>query len=113
MCVDGCLAFSPAGQYLASGSLDNTIKLWNVKTGDLLRTLTGHKDLVLSIAFSANGLLLASGSADSTINLWETSTGQLIKTLREEGTWVGSTAFSPSGQRLERKVLIIRLNYGN
>jgi WD40 repeat protein len=49
------VAFSLDGQTLASGSSDDqTIKLWNVKTGDLLRTLTGHEDYVNSVAMSAD-----------------------------------------------------------
>jgi WD40 repeat protein len=59
------------GQTLASGSQDETIKLWNLKTGDLLRTLTGHKGSVRSVAISADGQTLASGSLDQTIKLWK------------------------------------------
>ncbi|RKZ48455.1 MAG: hypothetical protein DRR00_19485 [Candidatus Parabeggiatoa sp. nov. 3] len=100
VCVDGCLAFSPNGESLASGSWDNTIKLWNVKSGQLLQTLEGHQDLVLSIAFSFNGLFLVSGSADNTIKLWEVSTGQVLQTLTETNSWVGTLALNPNGQIL-------------
>lgn len=100
ICVDACLAFSPDGRFLASGSWDHTIKVWDVNTGNLLQTLQGHQDLVLSIAFSPNGLLLASGSADKTIKLWDVNTGEPLQTLTEEGSWVSSLAFSPDGQML-------------
>lgn len=65
------VAISPDGQTLASGSVDKTIKLWNLKTGDLLRTLTGHEGYVRSVAISPDGQTLASGSRDKTIKLWE------------------------------------------
>ena len=75
------VAFSPDGEMLASGSLDHTIKLWDVSSGVLLRTLTGHTGNVLSVAFSPDGKTLASGSSDDTIKLWDVSRGALIRTL--------------------------------
>jgi TIR domain-containing protein/WD40 domain-containing protein len=65
------VAISPDGQTLASGSADKTIKLWNLKTGDLLCTLTGHEDAIWSVAISPDGQALASGSYDKTIKQWE------------------------------------------
>ena len=55
------VAFSPDGQILASGSIDNTVRLWLVSDGTLLRTLEGHTGSVLSVAFSPDGQTLASG----------------------------------------------------
>ncbi|WP_425475835.1 protein kinase domain-containing protein [Fischerella sp. JS2] len=57
-------------KYLASGSTDRTIKLWNVATGKQIRTLTGHSDSVYSVAISPDGKTLASSSIDKTIKIW-------------------------------------------
>ncbi|MDT7949765.1 MAG: hypothetical protein RQ897_15615, partial [Thermoflexus sp.] len=58
------------GRLLASGSDDKTVILWDVGTGERVRTLTGHTDDVNSVAFSPDGRLLASGSGDGTVILW-------------------------------------------
>jgi WD40 repeat protein len=54
---------------IASCSSDDTIKLWNKNTGDLLRNITGHGGTVWSVAFDKNDIL-ASGSENGTIELW-------------------------------------------
>jgi WD40 repeat protein len=62
---------TPDGQTLISGSRDNTIKLWHLETGKLLRTLTEHKKWVYSLAVAPDGHTLASGSEDKTIKIWQ------------------------------------------
>ena len=94
------VAYSPDGQTLASGSNDETIKVWNVKTGNLLQTLKGHSELVYSVAYSPDGQTLASGSYDNTIKLWDINTGNLLQTLTGHSDWVRSVAYSPDGQTL-------------
>jgi WD40 repeat protein len=94
------VAFSPNGQFLASGSDDKTIKLWDVATGSLVRTLAGHSSIVTSVAFSPNGQFLASGSWDTTIKLWKVTNGMEVRTLTGHTGWVLSVAFSPDGQLL-------------
>ena len=66
------VAFSPDGQYLASGSRDRTVKLWHVESGECTRTMEGHSKWVSSVAFSPDGQYLASGSQDNTVKLWST-----------------------------------------
>jgi len=68
-----CVAFSPEGELLAGGSEDQTISLWDVSTGAVVRTLEGHRGPVNSIVFSPDGKLLASGSVDYMVKLWDVS----------------------------------------
>ena len=84
---------------LASGSDDDTIRLWDVVTGRHIATLRGHGDDVDVVAFSPDGGVLASGSDDNTIRLWDAITGQHITTLRGHSAdiAVGALAFSPDG----------------
>jgi WD40 repeat protein len=94
------VAFSPDGRTLASGSEDKTIKLWDVETGDELRTITGHSWNVSTVAFSPDGKTLASGSWDRTIKLWDAETGKELHTLTGHSDFVISVAFSPNGKTL-------------
>jgi len=80
------VAFAPDGRTLASGSPDQTIKLWDVASGREVRTLSGHTHWVRSVAFSPDGRTLASGSYDNTIKLWDVASGQLIRSL-ERRLW--------------------------
>ncbi|NEQ58914.1 MAG: hypothetical protein F6K53_16555, partial [Moorea sp. SIO4A1] len=93
-------SFSRDSQTLASGSRDKTIKLWNLETGKVIRTLIGHDDSVRSVRFSRDGQTLASGSDDKTIKLWNLETGKVIRTLIGHDDLVFSVSFSPDGQTL-------------
>ncbi len=59
------------GTVLASGSYDNTIRLWRVSDGKLLRVLRGHTEGVKFVTFSPDGTMLATASFDNTVRLWE------------------------------------------
>jgi len=94
------VAISADGQTLASGSADQTIKLWNLRTGELLHTLTEHSCWVASVAISADGQTLASGSFDKTVNLWNLPTGKLLHTIEGHLDAVMSVAISMDSQTL-------------
>ncbi len=105
--VVSSVAFSPDGRYLASGSHDNTIKVWQVASGKLLRTLKGHSDYVRSVAFSPDGRYLASASHDNTIKVWQVASGELLRTLKGHSDLVWSVAFSPDGRHLASGSVLI------
>lgn len=94
------IAVSSDGNYIVSGSRDKTIKVWELKTGKLLRTIAGHKKDITSLGISPNGKYIVSGSSDKTINLWELVTGTLIHTFIGHTNEIRSATFSADGQYL-------------
>jgi WD40 repeat protein len=94
------LALSADGKLLVSGSWDQTIKIWHLETGKLIRTLKGHRDQVYAIALSPDEQIIASGSADQTIKLWHLETGELLGTFTGHGNTITALAFTASGEML-------------
>jgi WD40 repeat protein len=82
-------------QTLISGSADGTIGLWDVASGQLHRSLTGHRRPITAIALSPDGQTLISAARDQTIRIWHTPTGRLQQ-IYQLDTIVHSLAVHPT-----------------
>jgi WD40 repeat protein len=77
------VAFSHDSTWLASASVDRTVKIWDASSGACLQTLEGHSSAVWSIAFSHDSTWLASASLDRTVKIWDASSGACLQTTYE------------------------------
>jgi WD40 repeat protein len=110
------VAFHPSGRILASGSRDGTVKLWDLRSGKQLRTLSAYLPHVYVVAFTKDGKTLAVGSGvaeldrslnpekyhknEGVIQLWEVASGNVRATLKGHTGPVTSLAFTPDGMAL-------------
>jgi WD40 repeat protein len=92
------VTFSFDGKYLATGSVDTTVRIWDVNSGDLIRVLEGHAAEVGGVAFSPDGRLLLSSSEDAMLIIWEVETGEPLRTLPDFTIY--KVSFSPDGTRV-------------
>jgi len=69
-----CLAVSPKGKFLAAGSADSLVYVWDLATKKLAKTIEGHNGWVLGLSFSADGQRLATAGADQTLRVWNVDT---------------------------------------
>lgn len=84
---------------LASGSYDEAVFIWDVRTGTVMRSLPAHSDPVAGIDMVRDGTLLVSGALDGLIRIWDTGTGQCLRTLvHEDNPPVTAVKFSPNGK---------------
>jgi hypothetical protein len=77
-----CLAFSPDGATIATGSDDTKIRLWSVRSKRVTQTLEGHTAAIQSLAFSADGSLLA--SAGGGVKIWQLAEAPMVASMPEE-----------------------------
>jgi WD40 repeat protein len=84
------------GKRVISGSDDNTVKVWNLETGEEPSTLSGHSDWVQAVAVTADGKRVISGSWDNTVKVWNLETGEEIATFIGDSDF-HSCAVTPNG----------------
>ena len=95
------LAISPDNKKIVSVSCDNTVKIWDLESGNLINTLGhGHTDWVNSIAISPDNKKILSGLEDNTIKIWDLESGNLINTLNGHTDYVRSVAISQDNTKI-------------
>jgi len=93
------VAIIPDGRRALSGSDDETLRLWNLETGEMVREFKGRTRSALSVAISPDGRRAVSGGLDGTIRLWNLETGETVRKLKGHMDLVRSVAISPDGHR--------------
>jgi WD40 repeat protein len=109
------VAFAPDGRKLLSGGAGSTVRLWDLTTGQCVRTfplseprigeygsglIERHTSDIRSVAFSLDGAQIVSASDDKTVRLWDVASGLCLRTFQEHADRVMSIAFSPDGRRI-------------
>ncbi|WP_411132975.1 NB-ARC domain-containing protein [Streptomyces sp. C10] len=95
-----CLAIAPDGRWLAAGSGNGAVQLWDIASAACAATVTGtrHSDWIVAVAVSPDGTWIASGGADGSVRIWDTSTQSCTTTMAGLTNHVLSVAIAPNGR---------------
>ena len=107
------VAYSPNGQYLATGDTLNDAIIWDASNGTIIHQI-GHSDDVWEVAFSPDGQYLITGDNAGNVSICEVSSGQKLQELPHDGGWIGAVTYSPDGAYLavgheNKKITIYRM----
>lgn len=92
-------SFSPDGKMIA-GAVDDGIKIWNASSGDCIKILKDHEDVISTVDWSLDGQKIVSGSDDEAVKVWNANDGSCISTLTNYGSSLRSVCFSPDGKQV-------------
>jgi WD40 repeat protein len=95
-----CLAYSPNGKYMVSGSQDNTLKLWDITNGKEIRTFSIHTGLVRSVMFNPEGTSILTSSADNKALIYNIETGKAESEFLLEKDRLFKSCYSPDGSKV-------------
>jgi WD40 repeat protein/serine/threonine protein kinase len=96
----GPMAFGPGGKLLAFAAADQSVRLLDLKRGQLTGVFTGNASPIRSVALSPDGKLLATGAEDGTVQVWEITTHQVRALMAGHLGRVEALVFTPDGSRL-------------
>lgn len=88
-----CVQWHANCNYIATGSSDKTVRLWDVQSGECVRIFIGHRSMILSLAMSPDGRYMASGDEDGTIMMWDLASGRCVSPLVGHGSCIWSLSF--------------------
>src|SRR5262249_55308582 len=94
------VAYSPDGKRIVTASSDNTAKVWDAGTGQVIFTLAGHTQVIWGVACRPDGKRIVTASEDKTAKVWDATTGRVIFTLEGHSNCLCGVAYSPDGKRI-------------
>ena len=93
-------SWSPDGLFIITASDDQTARIWNAESGEVLHILRAHTAAVNSVSWNPDGTLIATASSDFSIRIWDSQTGQQVDQLQGHTSVINSTTWSPDSTRI-------------
>jgi len=93
------VSFSPDGRYIAGGSTNKKVIIWNSATGRVIREMAGHKGFVSTVCFSPDGRYIASAGMGyrNSFRLWDAASGRLVQAMAGRNQGINAVVFSSDG----------------